>query len=106
LIYYGDYTGDLDSLHPFEQTITNSEKTVAALIRHLQMERYRGGWALNLLTLSTLLALQGKSILEVQPWYLPFLQAFLRRNDHQGETLLAEKEQLGKLIEGALLGTE
>ncbi len=106
LIYYGDYAGDLDSLDPFEQTITCSEKTVAALIRHLENERYRDGWALNLLTLSALLELQGASILQTQTWYLPFLQAFLGRNDHQGEVLLAEKERLQQLIEGASIGKQ
>ena len=104
LIYYGDYAGDLDSLDPFEQTITCSEKTVAALIHHLENERYRDGWALNLLTLTTLLELQGISILQTQTWYLPFLQAFLSGDDHQGEILLAEKERLQQLIEGASIG--
>lgn len=105
LIYYGDYAGDLDSFDPFEQTITCSEKTVAALIRHLQNERYRDGWALNLLTLSALLELQGVAILEAQTWYLPFLQSFLYGN-YEGEALLAQKERLRQLIEGASIGKQ
>lgn len=104
LIYYGDYAGDLDSLDPFRQTITSSEKTVAALFRHLENEHYKDGWALNLLTLSALLELQGVSILQTQAWYLPFLQAFLGRDDHRGAILLTEIERLQQLIEGASLG--
>lgn len=115
LIYYGDQVGDLDTLDTPEQAIARSEKTVAALFRHLQYERYKNGWALDLFTLSALLEAQGSSILHTHAWYLPFLTTFLER-EHSAEygvILLQEKERLQRLIErleppleGVPLGTK
>jgi transcriptional regulator with XRE-family HTH domain len=101
LIYYGDQAGNLEALDAPEQTITHSEKTVAALFRHLQNKRYQNGWALDLFTLSTLLELQGPSILSTHTWHLPFLKQFLETNhpDHRA-SLLQEKKRLQQLIEG------
>jgi hypothetical protein len=98
LIYYGDQTGDLDTP---EQIIAHSEKTVAALFRHLQNERYQNGWALDLFTLSTLLELQGSSILSIHTQYIPFLKEFLEKNhpDH-GAALLKEKKRLQQITKG------
>lgn len=104
LIYYGDQLGDINSFHRSEQTIACPEKTVAALFRHLQNARYKNGWVLDVLTLSALLELQGLSILDTHPWYIPFLKAFLDQ-DHRDQILLQEKGRLQKIIEGASIGT-
>jgi transcriptional regulator with XRE-family HTH domain len=106
LIYYGDQVGNLlDALDAPEQTITRSEKTLAALFRHLQDARYKNGWALDLFTLSALLELQGPSILLTHAWYVPFLKAFLEReHPEQGAILLQEKKRLQHTLEGAFLG--
>ncbi|MEO8972030.1 MAG: NACHT domain-containing protein [Ktedonobacteraceae bacterium] len=115
LIYYSDQVGDLDTLDTPEQTITQSEKTVAALFRHLQSERYKNGWTLDLFTLSALLEAQGPSILHTHAWYLPFLTTFLEREHsvEHGILLLQEKVRLHQLIErleppleGVSLGTK
>jgi hypothetical protein len=79
------------------------QRILHAIVKEL-VARFR--WALNLLTLSALLELQGVSILQTQTWYLSFLQAFLGRDDHQGEVLLAEKERLQQLIEGVSIGRQ
>jgi hypothetical protein len=105
LIYYGDQVGDIDSFDTSEQTITCSEKTVAALFRHLQNARYKNGWALDVLTLSALLELQGLSIMYTHTWYMPFLKAFLDQ-DHRDQTLVQEKVLLKQFLEGALLGKQ
>jgi transcriptional regulator with XRE-family HTH domain len=107
LIYYGDQPGNLEALDAPEQTIIHSEKTVAALFRHLQNERYRNGWALDLFTLSTLIELRGPPILSAHTWYLPFLKQFLETNhSDQGAALLQEKERLKNLIEGDYIGQQ
>jgi len=103
LIYYGDQVGDINSFDSSEQTISCPEKTVAALFRHLQNVRYKNGWALDVLTLSALLELQGLSILDTHFWYKPFLKAFLDQ-DHRDQILLQEKGRLKQFLEGALLG--
>jgi len=103
LIYYGDQVGDINSFDSSEQTIACPEKTVAALFRHLQNARYKNGWALDVLTLSALLELQGLSILDTNSWYTPFLKAFLDQ-DHRDQILLEEKGRLKQFLEGALLG--
>src|SRR5262249_22308167 len=114
LIYYGDQTGNsVEVLDSAEQTISRSEKTVAALFRHLQHDRYQNGWALDLFTLRALLERQGPSILLTHAWYVPFLKAFLEQEHReQGAILLQEKERLCHFIqqrepiEGAFLGKE
>ena len=103
LIYYGDQVGDINSFDSSEQTISCPEKTVAALFRHLQNVRYKNGWALDVLTLSALLELQGLSILDTHSWYKPFLKAFLDQ-DHRDQILLQEKGRLKQFLEGALRG--
>ena len=95
--------GDINSFGSSEQTISCPEKTVAALFRHLQNVRYKNGWALDVLTLSALLELQGLSILDTHSWYKPFLKAFLDQ-DHRDQILLQEKGRLKQFLEGALLG--
>ena len=95
--------GDINSFDSSEQTISCPEKTVAALFRHLQNVRYKNGWALDVLTLSALLELQGLSILDTHSWYKPFLKAFLDQ-DHRDQILLQEKGRLKQFLEGALLG--
>ncbi|HZO72886.1 MAG TPA: NACHT domain-containing protein [Ktedonobacteraceae bacterium] len=101
LVYYGDlaqHFKDVSSL----QSIDACGKTVQALFRHLQDERYRNGWPLDMLTLSTLLEMQGTSIIHEYAWQLSFLNMFLNQeHPNQSDIFRQEKNRLKKLIEGA-----
>lgn len=98
LIYYGDQAHNADY---HDSAVSHCERTVIALFRHLRDERYKNGWALDILTLTTLLELTSMSILSEQPWQLSFLSEFLNREHlEQCDIFQQEKARLKKLLEG------
>ncbi len=99
LVYYGDLAPTTD--YHIEK-IEKCEKTVAALFRHLGDEHYyQIGWALDILTLTTLLQRQGVSIL--QESQQNFLKTFLQKDySGLGEVFAQERAQLKMILEGAL----
>jgi hypothetical protein len=101
LVYYGDQAQELGY---DDQGGERCDGTVRALFRRLSSERYKNGWALDILTLSTLLEQRGRELLASHAQQLPLLREFLTR-DHQklGETFRQEKEHLEKILQGAPL---
>lgn len=98
LIYYGDHAYNAD-YHVV--AIDRCERTVAAIFRHLGDERYKNGWALDILTVTTLIEQVGMSVITVQPWYMSFLAEFLsREHPEQCDIFQQEKERLKHLLEG------
>ena len=98
LIYYGDHAYNTDY---HVAVIDRCERTVAALFRHLGDERYKNGWALDILTLTTLIEQVGMSLFTAQPWHMSFLAGFLsREHPEQCDIFQQEKERLKHLLEG------
>jgi hypothetical protein len=96
LIYYGDHHQEVG----YDlQGIDTCDKTVAAIFRHLGDDRCRNGWALDLFTLSTLLELQGISVLAAYSRQQPFLKGFLSTDHSRGQLLAEEQERLHTLLE-------
>jgi hypothetical protein len=99
LVYYGDMPQPHASTSYASYQVERCEKTVKALFRHLQDDRYRNGWSLDLLTLSTLIRMKGISILQASSWYLPFLRTFLHQDlQGLGELFLQEKSAMQHLL--------
>jgi transcriptional regulator with XRE-family HTH domain len=101
LVYYGDQAEELGY---YDRGGEKCDGTIQAILRRLRDERFRKGWVLDMLTLSTLLEQRGMKILSPYKQQLPFLQEFLCR-DHQdlGDIFQQEKERLEKILEGETL---
>jgi hypothetical protein len=101
LVYYGDQAEELGY---YDQGGEKCDGTIQAIFRRLKDERFRKGWVLDILTLSTLLEQRGMRILSPYKQQLPFLQEFLSR-DHQdlGDIFQQEKKRLEKILEGETL---
>jgi transcriptional regulator with XRE-family HTH domain len=98
LIYYSDQEQRVDAAL---QRVDQCDNTVKALFRHLREDRYKNGWSLDILTLSTLLERRGMSILQAQTWQIPFLKNFLRKDHSElGDIFQQEKDRLQRLLEG------
>lgn len=92
LVYYGDQP--LEEGY-YDRGGKKCDGTLRAIFRHLRGEEHKPAWALDLLTLRSLLETRGVMILEADSEYLPFLRAFLNDiHEGQSETLHREKEIL------------
>lgn len=100
LVYYGDQAPE-EGYH--DRGGQRCEGTLRSIFRRLKSEHYRSGWALDLLTLRTLLEQRGVKILDTDEYYRPFLAAFLDDN-HQGQSsaFQREKQRLQEILEGAI----
>lgn len=81
---------------------------VRELFRHLGSEKYKAGWALDLLTLRTLLQdkRRGISILHANNEYIPFLRGFLSNHHRERGRVFHKERQLLQdfLAVGSVLG--
>jgi hypothetical protein len=100
LVYYGDQAPEEGY---YDRGGQRCEGTLRSIFRRLKSEHYRSGWALDLLTLRTLLEQRGVKILDTDEYYRPFLTAFLDDN-HQGQSsaFQREKQRLQEILEGAI----
>jgi len=96
LVYYGDQS--LEEGY-YDQGGKKCDGTVRAIFRHLRREKHKPAWALDLLTLRSLLETRGLAILEANSEYLPFLRDFLNE-DHKGQSRTFHREK--QLLEAAL----
>ena len=99
LVYYGD---QMQELGFYDQSEDRCDKTVKALFRHLKDERYRNGWSLDLLTLSTLLETRGDTVLSSKSWEPAFINELLSR-DHRITDIIFNQElmRLKQILKGA-----
>ncbi len=101
LVYYGDQAEELGY---YDRGGEKCDGTIQAIFRRLRDERFRKGWVLDILTLSTLLEQRGVKILFPYRQQVPFLQEFLSR-DYQdlGDIFQQEKKRLAEILEGETL---
>ncbi len=99
LVYYGDQPPEEGY---YDRGGQRCKGTLRSIFRRLKSEYYSSGWALDLLTLRTLLEQRGVAILNADEHYRPFLAAFLS-SDHQGQSSVfqREKQRLQEILEGA-----
>jgi hypothetical protein len=98
LMYYGD--------SPFEKQYLdkknkNCDGTVRAILRHLHDEKYRCGWALDLLTLRRLIETRGLNIATEQD-RAQVLVFFDRQKKHNHASFNSEKQLLQQYLQGSL----
>jgi transcriptional regulator with XRE-family HTH domain len=99
LVYYGDQAQEYGY---YDQRGERCDGTLRSLFRHLNNERHKNSWPLDLLTLSALLETRGIAILASHKQELPFLKEFLKQEHReQNSTFQQEKEHLEKIIQGA-----
>src|SRR5579884_112663 len=98
LVYYGDQDQELGYTDLGGE---NCDRTIQAIFRRLKKEKFRVGWVLDMLTLSTLLEQRGLKVLSSYQEQLLFLQEFLQRNhQNMSDVFLEEKNRLEKILRG------
>ena len=102
LVYYGDQAQE-DGYH--DRGGERCAGTLRSIFRRLKSDDYRSGWALDLLTLRTLLEQRGEAILNAHTHYRPFLAAFLHsdhREQQKNGVYTREARQLQDILEGTI----
>jgi hypothetical protein len=99
LVYYGDQPQEA-GYH--DQGGETCEGTIQAIFRRLQDDRYRKGWALDLLTLATLIEQRGIKVLSSHQQHWDFLWQFCQQ-DYQdlGDLFQEEKNHVYTILQGA-----
>jgi energy-coupling factor transporter ATP-binding protein EcfA2 len=98
LMYYGDSLFEKDYL---DKNNNKCDGTVRAILRHLRDEKYRCGWALDLLTLRRLIETRGSGIVTDQD-RAQVLIFFDRQKNHNHASFKEEKHLLEPYLEGSL----
>ena len=100
LVYYGDQAWENGYIDAGGE---KCDGTIRSIFRRLKNKRYENGWALDLLTLHTLLMQRGVHILKAEKDSLIFLKTFLQRDHHkQNHAFQREHHQLQAFLTGVL----
>ena len=104
LVYYGDQAQECGY---YDQGGDQCDGTLRSLFRHLNPERHKNSWVLDVLTLSALLETRGATILAAHQQQMPFLKALLGKEYwKQNQVIWQEKERLEKILDGVKYGYE